>query len=93
MAQIIINRFPIPSEIQDIIKDFTLPSIKRDKIMAIQKQLFYIIKYFKTENVYYYPKMYFKEIDKFHKTFKHIDKRVCSVCGNYYGREIVYCIC
>ena len=46
MAQIIINRFPIPSEIQDIIKDFTLPSIERDKIMAIQKQLFYIIKYF-----------------------------------------------
>ena len=92
MSQLAINRLRLPTEIIVIIKNFALLSIERQKLMAIQKQLFYIIKYFKTGNIYYYnPTIKFKEISRFHNTFKHIDKRFCETCGNYKYTFICAC--
>ena len=44
MAQLSINRLRIPGEIQDIIKDYALPTKERKRITNVQLRIFHKIK-------------------------------------------------
>ena len=85
MAQLAINRFDIPNEIQSIIKEFALITIERKRIIEYHKKIFYVL----TNKLYHtYPSSHYNmiivyEIGQKHRWFSVF---VCVKCGNYKER-------
>lgn len=94
MAQLIINRLPVPIEIQYIIKDYAFPNQERRRIMNYYKQIFYVL----THKLYHtYPSSHYNMIIVYEHGLRHrwFSVHMCASCGNYIERfyNNVACVC
>ena len=88
MAQLSINRFPIPSEIQYIIKDYVFLRKEKKVIMNIKQNICNIVKGFSKNkfNTYSYNNLdnsytlYNLKSPAFHMA-------LCNKCGDYKNRH------
>ena len=103
MAQLIINRLPVPIEIQRIIKEYALLTRERKKIMELKKKICLFFRYtghfqFVNEEDYKGYRYFLQELQFLCKTcniFYGFTKTMfCQFCGNYkYKSNNILCRC
>ena len=100
MSQLTINRLPFPTELLSIIKDYSLSTVERHKIIIIKKQICkLIIEGFganrRIQNYYNYNYtnhlsfniFFFEKNTIYHRYYIEF----CQHCGNYTNRNIHIC--
>ena len=88
MAQLAINRLPLPSELLIIVKDFTWLTKERKKIMGFKvKTHMLILLAFSPENPYGVPAGHSNNAWWFCAEYIQFQAFFCKKCGEYYYYE------
>ena len=88
MAQLVINRLPLPEEINSIIKDYVFPSQERKIIMDLKQNICNIIKDFSKNKFHTYS---YNNLDNSYSLYNlkspAFHMALCNKCGDYKNRH------